>query len=106
MEGFDISLHNETTRYVPSNITTSPSRPKGVLIGGETYYPVTGVLKVVRVSRQTLWNWRKRQLIPAGSRHRKRVVFSEADLESILAYAAKLEPVELGGSRQLKLRLP
>ncbi|WP_425483017.1 helix-turn-helix transcriptional regulator [Lacunisphaera limnophila] len=99
-------LRNATNRYVPTNITRFPSRTKGILIAGETYYSVIDVLKVLRVSRQTLWNWRKRELIPAGSRLRKRVVFSATDLEAISAYAAKLEPVEFGGRRQLKLHLP
>jgi Helix-turn-helix domain len=102
----DITLHNATTRYMLTKGAASRNRPKGIVIGGDTYYPVTDVLKVVPVSRQTLWNWRKRDLIPAGSRQRKRVVFSEADLDAIIAYAAKLEPVEFGGRRQLKLRLP
>jgi len=79
---------------------------KGILIGDETYYAVTDVLKVAQVSRQTLWNWRKKEVIPAGSRYRKKVVFSLADLAEISAYAAKLEPVEFRGRRsQLGLRL-
>ncbi|MDI1320364.1 MAG: helix-turn-helix domain-containing protein [bacterium] len=89
-----------------THVAIEPTRPKGILIGGETYYTVADVLKVARVSRQTLWNWRKREQIPAGSRQRKLVVFSTADLTAIAAYAAKLEPVELGGKRsQLKLKL-
>lgn len=83
-----------------------PKLPKGILIGGEIYYAVADVLSVVHVSRQTLWNWRKKEMIPAGSRQRKRVVFSAADLTAIAAYAARLEPVELGNKRsQLKLKL-
>ncbi len=74
-----------------------------IRIGADTYFETKEVLRAVGVSRQTLWNWRKDALIPAGSRHRNRIVFSEAEFAEIAAYAAKVQPVALNRSQ---LRLP
>jgi predicted site-specific integrase-resolvase len=78
---------------------------QGVQIGNETYYEAKEILKVVGVTRQTLWTWRKDGLIPAGNRFRNRIVFTGAEVRAISAYAAKLEPVEFSESKN-QLRLP
>jgi len=105
---FDTILQFVTLLYVAQSITLSPvfQTLKGVVIGGQTYYEATKILRVLRISRQTLWLWRKDQLIPVGSRHRNRLVFSKNETAQIVAHAARLEPVELSDTKaQMKLRL-
>ncbi len=79
---------------------------KGVAIGGHTYFEAAKIVRALRISRQTLWLWRKDELIPMGSKHRNRLVFSQNETAQIIAYAARIEPVALRDSRaQMKLRL-
>ncbi len=79
---------------------------KGIKIGGEIYYEAKEVVGAVGVSRQTLWTWRKEQLIPLGSKYRNRVVFSEREVSAIEAHAARIEPVALRDTKsQLRLKL-
>lgn len=97
-----------TLLYVAQSIALPPvfQTLKGVVIGDQTYYEATKILRALGISRQTLWLWRKDQLIPAGSRHRNRLVFSENETAQIIAHAARLEPVELNDTKaQMKLRL-
>jgi|ERR1022692_395682 hypothetical protein len=94
--------------YVPRQIAPLPgkTRIQGVQIGNQTFYEATEVLRVIGVSRQTLWSWRRGKFIPPGNRFRNRIVFSESDFASIVAHAAKIEPVEFGETKnQLKLKL-
>ena len=94
--------------YVPRQITPNPARARieGVQIGNQTFYEATEILRVIGVSRQTLWSWRRGKFIPPGNRFRNRIVFSESDFASIVAHAAKVDPVEFGENKtQLKLKL-
>lgn len=73
-------------------------------IAGEHYYVLTEVAEELRVTRQSLWLWRKNGKIPMGRRARGRqVLFTEAEVSAIRQYANRLEPIELGGVRQLRL---
>jgi hypothetical protein len=94
--------------YVPRQIAPTPgkTRIQGVQIGNQTYYEATEVLRVIGVSRQTLWSWRRGKLIPPGNRFRNRIVFSKLDFAAIVSHAAKIEPVDFGETKtQLKLNL-
>ena len=104
----DNALHFATFNYVTRQTIShgQSTEPKPILIGSQRYYETKEVIRMLKVSRQTLWTWRKGNFIPVGSRYRNRVVFSEVDYAAITAYAAKLEPVELSDSRsQMKLKL-
>ena len=73
-------------------------------IAGQSYYALTEVAEELRVTRQSLWLWRKNGKIPVGRRTRGRqVLFTEAEVTAIREYANRLEPIELGGVRQMKL---
>lgn len=75
-----------------------------VLIGGQKYFTNNEVSEQLSVSRQTLWRWREKGRIPPGVRYRTRqVLFTEEEVAAIRAYANKLEPIQLGGTRQLGL---
>ena len=98
-----------TLVYVTRHVAVPPPATqslKGIVIGGKTYYEGTKILRALRISRQTLWLWRKEELIPAGSLHRNRLVFSDEETAQIVAHAARVEPVELRDTKaQMKLRL-
>ncbi len=75
-----------------------------VTIAGECYYALTEVAEELGVTRQSLWLWRKSGKIPMGRRARGRqVVFTEAEVLVIRQYANRLETIELGGVRQMRL---
>jgi excisionase family DNA binding protein len=75
-------------------------------IQGEQYYTNSEVTDQLKVSRETLWRWRKNGSIPAGMRYRRRqVLFTPDEVEVIRQFANRLEPIELGSGagRQLGL---
>jgi DNA-binding transcriptional MerR regulator len=75
-----------------------------VLISGQNYSTKDEVAKDLGINPVTLWRWRKKGAIPTGLRSRNRqVLFSPDEVTQILEYANKLEPIELGGIRQLGL---
>ena len=75
-------------------------------IGGQNFIDTSSLLAQLGVTRQTLWNWRRTNKIPAGSRYRNRIVFTLAEVEVIEAFAHQIEPAELRPpSNQLKLTL-
>ena len=75
-----------------------------VAINGQNYNTKDEVAKDLGINPVTLWRWRKKGAIPAGFRSRDgKVLFSPQEVTQILEYANKLEPIELGGTRQLGL---
>lgn len=75
-----------------------------VTIAGERYYALNEVAEELGVTRQSLWLWRKNGKIPTGRRARGRqVVFTEAEVLVVRQYANRLESIELGGVRQMRL---
>ena len=75
-----------------------------VIINEIRYLTVSDVLGKVDITRQTLWRWRQEGVIPMGSRYRnKQVIFSPEEVESILEYANRIEPVDETSDSQLNL---
>jgi len=75
-----------------------------VLIGGQTYSTNVEVARELGVNPVTLWRWRKKGAIPAGLRSRTgQVLFAPDEVALIRGYANKLEPIDLGSTRQLGL---
>jgi predicted DNA-binding protein (UPF0251 family) len=75
-----------------------------VQVAGLKYFTNHEVSEELSISRQTLWRWREKGKIPTGVRYRNRqVLFTTEEFEAIREYAHKLEPIELGGTRQLGL---
>ncbi len=72
-----------------------------VQIGGQTYHTNNEISEALGVSRQTLWRWREKGKIPTGLRARTRqVLFTPEEVDVIKDFANKLEPIELGNTRQ------
>lgn len=66
-------------------------------INGVRYYTSADVVAEAGVSRQTLYRWRRNGAVPAGHTHRgNRLLFSQSELDRILAYANHVEPGALG----------
>lgn len=75
-----------------------------LVIGKSRYVAATELMEVCGISRQTLWRWREAGLVPAGSMHRNRVVFTEAEAKQVREFADRLVPLPSGGSREQKRR--
>jgi predicted DNA-binding transcriptional regulator AlpA len=76
-----------------------------VKVGSDDFYPLDAVADAVEISRQTLWRWRSEGKVPAGHRLRnRRVLFSAAEVSTIIDHAFQLEPVDLESDpSQMKL---
>lgn len=73
-------------------------------INGTEFYTVSDLAEELKVTRQTLWRWRKDGEVPSGSKYRNReVVFTEEECEEIRRYAHRLEPIDPTGREQLGL---
>ena len=71
-----------------------------VEVDGVVYRTVTEVLQELRITRQTLWRWRRGKVIPQGRRLRTgQILFSEDETEVIRRYANRIEPIESPGSQ-------
>jgi predicted site-specific integrase-resolvase len=67
-------------------------------IGGVRYVTAAGVLALVKVSRNTLYRWRKDGHIPAGARFRDReLVFTDEEVQCIRAFAERVVPARPAG---------
>ncbi len=66
-------------------------------VDGVKYFSADEVADRAEVSRQTLWRWRQDCLVPAGRKYRgRRLLFSEDDLQAVLEFAHRIQPVQLG----------
>ena len=75
-----------------------------VQIAGVTYIDAGELLERLHVTRQTLWRWRKKGLIPGGHRYRGRqVVFSPQEVAAIQEFANRIESIENPNGAQLRL---
>lgn len=74
-------------------------------IKGITYYTIAEMAAELGISRQTLWRWRQRGVIPVGQRYRGRNVILSAEEWTLVAdYAQRLEPVGSRGIPQSGVR--
>ena len=81
----DVTLHNGL--YRPE---TSWNGMKH--IAGVEYYSTAEVAEAAKISRQTLWRWRREGAVPDGHRFRNhRVLFSGREYAEILSYANRIE---------------
>ena len=75
-------------------------------IEGVEFFTTTDVTQILGISRQTLWRWRAEGNVPLGRRfRRKSVVFTKVEVDEIVAFANKIEPIavedrSLGAGRQ------
>jgi len=58
------------------------------------YVPALALAEAVRVSRQTIWRWRKTGKIPAGHRFRDgQLFFTTGEAGEVRQFANRIEPV-------------
>lgn len=74
-----------------------------VEVDGATYYSASEVVRLLGISRQSLWRWRTDGKVPAGRRYRDRqILFTAREVEQVKEYANRLEPAE-PASAQIRL---
>ena len=89
-------------RNTPLRIATTMP----LTIEGVEFFSTTEVTQMLGVSRQTLWRWRAEGDVPLGRRYRRKsVVFTKVEVDEIVAFANKIEPIavedlSLGAGRQ------
>jgi len=75
-----------------------------IMISGVEYFGLVDVAEELEVSRQTLWRWRRNGSIPAGFRFRdRRVFFTAAEVEKIMRFANRIEPIDQPNPNQMNL---
>jgi hypothetical protein len=73
-------------------------------IDGVTYFSAAEVAAAARISRATLWRWRRSRVVPVGHRLRgRKVIFTSAELEAVREYALRVEPIAAEPPEQLPL---
>lgn len=73
-------------------------------IEGAVYFSADEVIDTLGVSRQTLWRWRRKGVVPSGRRFRDRqIVFTPHEFQQVREYANRVEPLDVGAREQLKL---
>jgi len=78
-----------------------------VAIDGTFYFSATDVAAVLKISRQTLWRWRRAGKIPLGHRFRDgQTLFTEGEVEEIRSFAHRIEPIGATDRNQLELFRP
>ena len=78
-----------------------------VQIGGIAYFAATDIAAVLKISRQTLWRWRRAGKIPLGHRFRDgQTLFTQSELEEIRVFAQRIEPIDATDRNQLELFKP
>ena len=67
-------------------------------IEGVEFFTTTEVTQMLGVSRQTLWRWRAEGDVPLGRRdRRKSVVFTRTEVDEIVAFSNRIEPIAVEG---------
>lgn len=70
-------------------------------IEGTLYFTAADIHQELRVSRQTLWRWRRDKKIPLGRRYRERqLLYTSQDMVFIRGYANRLEPAQISHTRR------
>jgi hypothetical protein len=78
-----------------------------VHVDGIAYFPATEVAAILKVSRQTLWRWRRSRKIPLGHRFRDgQTFFTQNEVEEIKSFAHRIEPINATDRNQLELFKP
>jgi Helix-turn-helix domain len=78
-----------------------------VEIDGVEYFTAADVAAVLKISRQTLWRWRRAGKIPLGHRFRDgQTFFTRNEVEEIKEFAQRIEPIDAPDRSQLELFKP
>jgi hypothetical protein len=89
------SANNENASLIP------------VEIQGIAYFAATDVAGVLKISRQTLWRWRRAGKIPLGHRFRDgQTFFTQSEVDEIKSFARQIKPIDPTDRDQLELFRP
>jgi Helix-turn-helix domain len=78
-----------------------------VRIDGIAYFAATDLAAVLKISRQTLWRWRRAGKIPLGHRFRDgQTFFTQSEVEEIKSFAHQIKPIDPTDRDQLELFRP
>jgi hypothetical protein len=78
-----------------------------VQIDGIAYFAAVDLAAVLRISRQTLWRWRRAGKIPLGHRFRDgQTFFTQSEVEEVKSYALQIKPIDPRDRNQLELFRP
>src|SRR5271165_215526 len=105
------TLRNEMLHHAPMNSSGSAEKQSASLnpvhIGGITYFAATDLAAVLKISRQTLWRWRRAGKIPLGHRFRDgQTFFTQSEVEEIKSFALQIKPIDPTDRNQLELFRP
>ena len=94
-----------TTRWNVTRCDVTPNEPlQALVIEGVEYHSAVAVADSLKISRQTLWRWRKAEKIPAGHRFRDgQLFFTAREVEEIRQFANRIEPISSVHRNQLNL---
>lgn len=74
------------------------------MINGVEYVAAVELAESIRVSRQTIWRWRKTGKIPAGHRFRDgQLFFTAREAGEVRHFANRIEPASSADRNQLNL---
>jgi predicted DNA-binding transcriptional regulator AlpA len=95
----------------PVNPQDSSKRQRDSLnpveIDGVAYFAATEVAAILKISRQTLWRWRRAGKIPVGHRFRDgQTFFTQNEVDEIKEFAHRIEPIDTSDRSQLELFKP
>jgi Helix-turn-helix domain len=78
-----------------------------VRIDGVTYFAAADLAAILKISRQTLWRWRRAGKIPLGHRFRDgQTFFTQNEVDEITEFAHRIEPIDASDRSQLELFKP
>src|SRR5271165_7035855 len=102
----DVMLHR-----VPMNSSGAAEKQiaslNSVQIDGVAYVAATDLAAVLKISRQTLWRWRRAAKIPLGHRFRDgQTFFTQSEVEEIKSFAHRIKPIDPTDRNQLELFRP
>lgn len=73
-------------------------------IAGQRYFTANQIAAALGVNRTTFYRWRKKHLVPQGKEFRDgRLLFTDADVDEVLAFANRIGSQIAGGREQLRL---
>lgn len=73
-------------------------------IAGVPFYTNAEVAQMLGISRQTLWRWRAEGAVPKGRHYRRKsVVFTTEEVDQIVAFANRIEPIQSDARAQRSL---
>ena len=106
-----LTFCNEMLHDAPMDSSGSAEKQSASLnpvhIGGIAYFAATDVAATLKISRQTLWRWRRAGKIPLGHRFRDgQTLFTEGEVEEIKVFAQRIEPIDTTDRNQLELFKP